>query len=175
MPFTPFHMGPGLAIKAVAGRHFSVLVFGIAQVAMDIEPAIGMMREAPVLHGWTHSYIGATAIGIAVLLLAPVLCRPILRRWNRELGHHRLGWLKSDEDIGWTAAATGAFLGTYSHVVLDSIMHADITPLSPWSQANGLLGCVSLDALHVACVAAGVFGVAAWIAAGLWQRRRRDA
>lgn len=91
MPFTPFHMGPGLAVKALGGRHFSVLVFGIAQVAMDIEPGIGMLRGADVLHGWTHSYAGATVIGLLVLLLAPPLCRPILRRWNAELQHHRIG------------------------------------------------------------------------------------
>lgn len=55
MPFTPFHMGAGLALKAVAGRHFSVLTFGIAQVAMDIEPLVGMLRGAAVLHGPTHT------------------------------------------------------------------------------------------------------------------------
>lgn len=31
MPFTPLHMGPALVIKAVGGRHFSVLAFGGAQ------------------------------------------------------------------------------------------------------------------------------------------------
>ena len=80
MPFTPFRMGPGLAIKAAGGRYFSVLAFGIAQVAMDIEPLSGMIRGADVLHGWSHSYVGATAIGLLVLLLAPPLCRPILPR-----------------------------------------------------------------------------------------------
>lgn len=91
MPFTLLHMGPGLAIKGLGGRHFSVLVFGIAQVAIDIEPLIGIIRDADVLHGWTHSYAGATAIGILVMLLVPRLCPPILRRWNQELRYHHLG------------------------------------------------------------------------------------
>ena len=51
MPFTPFHMGAGLALKAMAGRHFSVLTFGMAQAAMDLEPLVGMLRGAAVLHG----------------------------------------------------------------------------------------------------------------------------
>lgn len=63
--------GAGLAIKAFGGRYFSVLVFAIAQVAMDIEPLIGMIRGSDVLHGWSHSYVGATAIGVLVMLLAP--------------------------------------------------------------------------------------------------------
>ena len=28
MPFTPFHLGPGAAFKAMGGKHFSFLVFG---------------------------------------------------------------------------------------------------------------------------------------------------
>ena len=46
MPFTPRHLGPGFAIKALAGRHFSLLTFGVAQVTMDIEPLVGLIRGA---------------------------------------------------------------------------------------------------------------------------------
>jgi hypothetical protein len=172
MPFTPFHMGPALALKAVSGPYFSVLVFGIAQVAMDIEPLIGMIRDAEVLHGWTHSYAGATVIGLLVMLLAPPLCRLILDRWNAELAAHGVGWLSSPGRIGWLPAATGAFVGTYSHVMLDSIMHADMTPLSPWSKANSLLGVISIGELHVVCVVAGAVGVAAWYFLSLRRQRR---
>jgi len=168
-------MGPALALKAVAGRYFSVLVFGIAQVAMDIEPLVGMIRNVDVLHGWSHSYVGASVIGIVVMFIAPPLCRLILGRWNRELEDHEVGWLASPSTIGWVPAATGAFVGTYSHVALDSIMHADITPLTPWSKANELLGVISIGELHTVCVAAGVLGVAAWFALGLWVRRQRRA
>ena len=59
MPFTPFHMGPGLAIKAVSGRYLSLMVFGFSQVAMDIEPLVRMIRGDAVLHGFTHTYLGA--------------------------------------------------------------------------------------------------------------------
>lgn len=173
MPITPFHLGAGLAIKAAGGRYFSVLVFGIAQVAMDVEPLIGMLRGADVLHGWTHTYVGATVIGVLVALLAPPLCRAILRRWNQELVHHHLGWLGSPEEIGPLAATIGAFVGSYSHVVLDSIMHADIMPFSPWSTANGLQGYLSVGALHSVCIAAGFLGILAWFITGLWQRRVR--
>ena len=70
MPFTPFHMGAGLALKAMAGRHFSVLTFGMAQVAMDIEPLVGMLRGAALLHGPTHTYLGAVPIALATAALA---------------------------------------------------------------------------------------------------------
>lgn len=172
MPFTPLHMGPALVIKGAGGRHFSVLVFGVAQVAMDIEPLVGILRGADVLHGWTHTYIGATLIGFTVFLLVLPLCQWILQRWNRELEFHKLQWLRSPEPITRMAAMTGALIGTYSHVLLDSIMHADMLPLRPWSTDNALLELVSIDALHQACFISGLIGVTIWFMLGYARRNR---
>ena len=166
MPFTPFHMGPGLAIKALAGPRFSLLTFGIAQVAMDIEPLVGMLRGTDVLHGPTHTYLAAPFIAVAAAVVSPWVCRPILRRWNRELIHYRLDGFVESESFAPGPGLAGALAGTLSHVMLDSIMHADIAPLAPWSGSNALLGFVSLGALHQLCVAAGLLGVA-----GLFARR----
>ena len=63
MPFTPIHLGPGLAFKALGGRHFSFMVFGGAQVLMDLEPLIGILQDRDVLHGVTHTWLGALVIG----------------------------------------------------------------------------------------------------------------
>ena len=79
--------------------------------------------------------------------------------------------LRSPGEIGRIAAASGAFVGTYSHVVLDSVMHADMTPFSPWSAANGLQGTVSIATLQYMCVAAGLLGVLAWLALAHIRRR----
>ena len=40
MPFTPFHMGPGIFIKALLQGSFSLMVFGWTQVIMDIQPLV---------------------------------------------------------------------------------------------------------------------------------------
>jgi hypothetical protein len=57
MPFTPFHMGAALIVKPGLNRNISVITFGLAQVAMDIEPGIGMLTGADVLHGPTHTLL----------------------------------------------------------------------------------------------------------------------
>ena len=72
--------------------------------------------------------------------------------------------------ISWPAAIAGAFVGAYSHVFLDSIMHSDMQPFAPVSQANGLLHLISVDALHVVCVLSGVLGALLLYAAFLVRR-----
>lgn len=173
MPLTPFHMGPGLAVKSVAGDRFSLLMFGVAQVAIDIEPGIGLLRGSDVLHGWTHTYVGATLIAALVLALGRPACQAVLRRWNRELQAHGLGWLGSPDRIGWGSATAGAFAGTYSHVLVDSVMHADMRPLAPLSDANALMAALSYDALHVSCALAGLAGLCLWVALRALAARAR--
>jgi hypothetical protein len=163
-------MGPGLAIKALAGRRFSVLAFGIAQVAMDIEPLVGLVRGSSVLHGPTHNYLAAVAIAVVVAFVSPIICRPILRRWNQELSFYGLPWLAEAESFPPAPVVAGAFAGTISHVILDSIMHSDIAPLSPWSNANALLGFISVSALYQFCVLAGLLGAVGW-AYRAWRKR----
>ena len=64
MPFTPLHMGPGLAVKAVMQRKFSLLVFGWSQVVIDLQPLLAMTTGRVELHGFSHTLLGATLIGL---------------------------------------------------------------------------------------------------------------
>jgi hypothetical protein len=150
MPFTPYHLGPGAAFKAIGGSRFSLLIFAGSQVLMDIEPLVRILRRDLVLHGPSHTVLGALAIGVA----AGVVGRPISEFALRVTGiGHR--------PITWPVAFASAFLGTYSHIVLDGMMHADINPLWPFVPGNPLLGAISLGALHVACVLSGSLGIGA--------------
>lgn len=164
-------MGPGLAVKSLAGRRFSLIAFGIAQAAMDIEPLIGLLRGASVLHGPTHTYLAA--LGIAALATFATLAfgRHILRYWNGELIYQDMAWLGEAETFTPGPVILGAFTGTLSHILLDSFMHADITPFAPWSNTNGLLGRVSVETLQDFCLFSGIFGAAIW-AAARWRWRQ---
>lgn len=173
MPFTPIHMGPGLALKAAAGRHFSLMVFGFSQVAMDIEPLVGMMRGDPVLHGFTHTYAGATLIGLVSVIVGRPVCQFLLEKFPPDPKLRILVWLKGSSRIGWPAAIAGAFAGTYSHVALDSVMHADMAPWSPWTTGNGLLHVISTDTLHALCGLTGVLG--ALVLAGMYLVQQRSS
>lgn len=157
-------MGAALIVKPGLNRNFSVITFGLAQIAMDIEPGIGMLTGAEVLHGPTHTILGALVIAYIVMLIAPKCCNYLLRKWNTEVAYHRLPWLVQSESTSKTAVTVGAFFGTLSHVVLDGLMHHDIHPLSPFSQANPLSGLVSHDGVYQLCALAGVVGAVVWVA-----------
>ena len=158
MPVTPFHVGPGLLLKAVAGRHVSLMVFGFSQVAMDIEVIVRVIRNDILLHGFTHTYLGATLIGLASVVVGRPVCQALLACWTPDSKAVFETWQRAAR-ISWPAAVVGAFAGTYSHVLLDSVMHADMEPLAPFSGSNALLGLVSAGALHVGCALSGVLGV----------------
>jgi hypothetical protein len=148
MPLTPIHLGPGIAIKSALGNRFSFMVFGGAQVLMDIEPLIGIIRGKAVLHGYTHTILGALIIG----LVAGVIGRPI--------SAFTLKLLKiKHQPFTWTSSFWGAFTGTFSHIGLDAVMHGDMSPLWPIAQGNKLLGVVSIGWLHLLCLGLGLLGV----------------
>jgi len=173
MPVTPLHMGPGLAVKAVAGRHFSLMVFGFSQVAIDIEPLVRIVRGDAILHGFTHTYLGATLIAIVSVAVGRPVCQYLLRYWNPDPSSPFLNWLPAPRVIPWPAAFTGAFVGTYSHVFLDSIMHSDMRPLAPLLEGNALLSVITIDMLHLVCVLSGVLGILLMFAVFHVRRRIR--
>jgi membrane-bound metal-dependent hydrolase YbcI (DUF457 family) len=163
MPFTSFHMGVALIVKPAAQKHLSLITFGIAQIAMDIEPLIGMMRQSDILHGPTHTIIGAVVIGFLVTLISPSICRPILHRYNQEVTTYKLDWLSETTAPTRLAIWSGAFGGTLTHILLDSFMHDDIRPLAPFSDTNPLLHVISHDGVYQLCVALGVVGCMGWL------------
>ncbi len=145
-------MGPGLFIKAMLQGSFSLMVFGWAQILMDIQPLLVMVSGEVHLHGFSHTYLGASLLGVIAALSGKPLS---------EYGLVFLGIAKRAAPIriAWWVAFSSAFLGTFSHVALDSVMHGDMQPLYPFTQQNRLLGLLSWDDLHLFCLISGLVGV----------------
>ena len=151
MPITPFHFGPGAALHALAPRHVSFIAFCSANVVIDLESLHNLVMHRHPVHAFFHTYLGASLAILATIGLF-VAAQRVALRWDLP---NVFGW----RDVGLLPLVGGAAAGGYSHVVLDSVMHGDITPLAPFSQANMLLGWVSLDALHWICLGAAAFGL----------------
>jgi len=160
MPFTPFHMGPGCFIKAVAGNRFSLTVFGFSQIAMDVQPLVHLLRGEGILHGASHTLLGATLIGALSVVVGRPLCQLLLKLWTPDPEDAPfLNWLRGPGRITWTAAMASSFLGTYSHVLLDGTTHADVHPFAPFADENPLLGLVSFPGIHLVCIGTGILGL----------------
>ena len=172
MPFTPFHMGPGLLIKSVIREHFSLMVFGFSQVAIDIEVLFHMVRRDQTVHGFNHTYVGATLIAVISILIGRPVCQFLLNRWIPSIDATFENWLKGPKKISWAAAISGSLLGAYSHVFLDSIMHFDVRPLMPWSKDNAFLGFVSVQSLHIYCIVSGFLGAIVLLSLFYFRRSR---
>jgi len=151
MPFTPFHFGAGALVHAAAPRRVSFLAFCAANVLIDVEPLACMLRGEVPVHRFAHTYVGAVLVALVTIGLwagaakaAPALRLPDVLGWRR---------------LTAPAVALGALLGSVSHVLLDSVMHTDLRPFAPWSDANPLYGVVGLDALLGGCAVAALVGI----------------
>jgi len=150
MPFTPYHMGPGIIIKAMLQGSFSLMVFGWAQIIMDIQPLVVLITGEGHLHGFSHTYVGATLLAIFSALSGKCLS---------EVDLFVLGLNKQWQvNIAWWVSFLSAFIGTFSHVLLDSIMHADVKPFYPITTSNPLLELISVKSLHKFCLISGLIG-----------------
>lgn len=150
MPFTPFHMGPGILLKSLIGSGFSLMVFGWAQIVMDIQPLIVMITDKGHLHGFSHTYIGATLLAIFSALTGKYLS---------EIGLYLLD-LNRDWSlkITWMVTFVSAFIGTFSHVLLDSLLHFDVQPFYLLTLENNFRGLISAAMLHKICLYSGLIG-----------------
>jgi hypothetical protein len=161
MPFTPLHMGPGIVVKAAMQRHFSLTVFGWSQIVIDIQPLLVMLMDKGELHGFSHTYLGATLIALFCGFS------------GKYLGEIGLKLIREPKylPISWRIAFLSAFIGTYSHVFMDSIMHAEITPFYPVSLVNPMSGLISMDTLELLCVVTAVIGGVAFFAIEYWTKK----
>lgn len=144
-------MGPGILVKAILQGSFSLMVFGWAQIVMDLQPLFVLVTGNGHLHGFSHTYVGA---GLLAVLSA------LSGKYLSEVGLKILGISKKGNPIkvSWWVSFLSAFIGTYSHVVLDSIMHSDVEPYYPLSQENGLLGLITALQLHQLCIYSALVG-----------------
>lgn len=165
MPFTPLHMGPGIAIKSVMQGAFSLMVFGWAQIVMDIQPLIVIITGEGHLHGFSHTFIGAGLLGLFSALTGKYLA---------EIGLQLLRW--PTLPLRWWVVFLSAFIGTFSHVLLDAVMHGDVQPFYPMDLNNPWWRWVAVDTLHRFCLYSGalgalLYGVVVWI----WRSKTKTA
>lgn len=133
MPFTPFHFGPAACISLPLKRWLDTPAFLLVNVAIDIEPLLVMVFSLnyPV-HGYAHTLIGATIIGL--------LCGWLLYA-RRSYITRIMNALRLDYQPTLKQALMSGVLGGWFHIYLDSQLYPEIKPFFPLTY-NPFLGVI---------------------------------
>jgi membrane-bound metal-dependent hydrolase YbcI (DUF457 family) len=138
MPLTPLHLAAGLPLR----KYVSIKSFIIVNILIDLEPVailiFGMDKLGYPLHQAVHSFGGATLM-ILITMLLGFIHKPDFNKWFY-----------------------GAALGGYSHILLDALVHADVTPFGPFMEGNPLF----LDAhaeVSILCAVVLTYYLAKWV------------
>jgi membrane-bound metal-dependent hydrolase YbcI (DUF457 family) len=129
-------------------------MYALANVAMDVEPLYHLLNNDAQLHGATHTLLGAGFIGVGTALWGRIALRRtwgLYERWSANAG--------SPFHITNLQAWLGALLGTFSHVLMDAVMHIDMHPFLPLVDANPWLDVSCTEHVYLGCVLAGMVGM----------------
>ncbi len=149
MPFTPLHAGPGLLLKGLCGKRVSLLSFLGAQVLIDLEPLCYMLMDQWPVHRMAHTLLGATVVaGVVVCMMA--LIGQVRRPQYRTI---------DGAEFSLAGISLGALVGTWSHVVLDSMVHLDVRPFAPFNDALPFYGLLEWEQVNLLCVVSAAIGL----------------
>lgn len=160
MPFTPFHFGPGMFVKSLMRERFSFRLFILANVVTDLEPLYYILTDQYPLHRFFHTYLGASVSAVLCIAIGRPVCARATDLWNKTFKFLPI----TNERISNSALIISAFAGTYSHVLLDSLMHRDMAPFYPFNSSNNLLHRVTYEYLHLFCILLAVAGITIYYA-----------
>jgi membrane-bound metal-dependent hydrolase YbcI (DUF457 family) len=141
MPFTPYHLGPGLFVGLLFLSFIDFPTFLVASVIVDLEPflVLALNLNYP-LHGFFHSFLGGTLVAVPLAL--------VMYRVRGKLSS-LLSFFKLEQKVSFKRVLAAALLGIYLHILLDSRGYTDIQPFYP-STVNPFLASGPLAGLDSA-------------------------
>ena len=154
MPFTPFHLGPALLISLLLFSHLDFVSFMVSSVVVDVEPlCILVFRLHIPLHGFFHTYLGATIL--STLTAVGVY---FLRSWLSKV----LEWFKIKQKPSFKKMLYTSILGAYFHIFLDSFLYAEMELFYPLP-GNPFLGVLGFGAVYEFCTVSFILGFILYI------------
>jgi len=152
MPFTPFHLGPGLGLGLPLRKYLHVPTFLLASVIVDVEPFLVLLLGLRYpLHGYVHTFLAAISIGLVLgyaMFLLENFLQPLYKTFLLETGN----------SLSLKSFLVAGGLGTGLHVLLDAPLYADITPFYP-IVTNPFYNPALTTDIYSMCVWMGAFGI----------------
>ncbi len=164
MPFTPYHFGPGLLIGVLLFPFIDLTTVLIASVILDLEPlAVILFDLSMPLHAFFYTYLGAT---IAAVCLSIVIYP--FRKYLNEI----VSLFGLEQESSFRHIISASLIGTYSHVLLDSFLYAEMNPLFP-ALGNPFVGALTGGFVYNLCLVLGIIGIFVYVLRVLLNLRVR--
>ena len=123
MPFTPFHLGPGLLIGLVLLKFIDFPTFIISSIIIDVEPlSVIIFNLDYPLHGFFHSFLGGTILALPLAI--------IMKQFRKYISPI-MSFFKLEQEITFKKILAASLAGIYIHILFDSPIYTDIQPLYP--------------------------------------------
>lgn len=142
MPFTPFHLGPGLLIAMLFFPYIDVVVVLVASIIIDLEPAYYLYTEGYAYHGFFHSFLGCSIMAIILSMVA----YPLRKTYLQILSKFGL-----KQETSFKKILVSALIGTNFHVLLDAFLYPEMQPFLPF-QGNIFLNVLGWWAVYELCL-----------------------
>ncbi|MCW4035382.1 MAG: hydrolase, partial [Candidatus Bathyarchaeota archaeon] len=109
MPFTPYHLGPGLLFGLLCVSVIDFPTFLVANCIVDVEPLLVMAFKLDYpLHGFFHSLIGGTLVALALALVMTKI---------RDKLTPLMSFFKIEQKVSSKRIFAAALSGVYFHIL----------------------------------------------------------
>ncbi len=150
MPFTPYHFGPAVIIGILLFPFIDFTTIMIASVILDLEPLVIILFDFPMpLHAFFHTYLGATIFALSL----SICIYPFRKHLNAMVSLFGL-----EQDSSFQHIIAASIIGTYSHVLLDSFLYAEMNPFYP-ILGNPFLGVMTGEVVYNLCFSLAFVGL----------------
>ena len=133
MPLTPYHLGPGLFIGEIFEKQINLVSILLASVLVDTRAVYCFFYGNCRLHGLIHTFAGSAFLAFFITIGVYYFRKRLKRITNL---------FRIRNNYSFSSILLGSLLGVGVHLILDSVMHSDMTPFWPMTP-NPLLGLVS--------------------------------
>ena len=152
MPFTPFHLGPALALGLPLRKYIHAPTFILASVAVDVEPFLVLyFKLSYPLHGYLHTVLFSSILGIALSCAMFIMEKSLNPLYAALL-------LEEGDEKNLRSFVLAGVSGATLHVLLDSPLYRDIRPFYPFLTNPILNPALSMEIQGI-CTWMGILGM----------------
>jgi membrane-bound metal-dependent hydrolase YbcI (DUF457 family) len=129
---------------------------------VDLEPLAFLILDLPVLHLFFHTFLGATIMATLVAV-GFFLLRGVFEKI--------MGFFLLPQTASPVKITVAAFIGAYSHIILDGFLYSEMQPFWP-ILGNPFLGLVSTYSVYLFCVVCFIIAIPVYIIQ-IWRVKQR--